>query len=366
MKGTRTKPPRNRSRRTGTAVGRSRGSSGSSSARGRQVGHAPRQLILVTCAALLVAVGLLTWDLSESWRTGPSSTNGLIALPVSGGVTLVDPATGKSRELVPSRANASVTAVAWSPDRSTLAYTLFHRRPEDRVSSAELFTIPAGGGTPTLVVPRPQPGTVIDAPAWSPDGKSIFYAFQGVENNKPVARVERVSVADGTRTPLYDDASFPAVSPDGRQLAFTYDNGSGQSLRVGSVDGGDPQEIVPASAYRGLMGPRYSPDGTWIAFVAIGPGPSGDARQRPTGLAAWFSVPVAEAHGEPWGVWKVRPDGKELQRVGTLQEDEPLIAWSRDGSWIAVHGTGGLWVLDPGGAVEPRRLADGTIGGIDW
>ena len=328
----------------------------------------------MTCAALLVAVGLLTWDLSESWRTGPSTTNGMIAVPVAGGINLVDPTTGSSRELVPSRANASVTAVAWSPDRSTLAYTLFHRRPEDRVSSAELFTIPAGGGSPTLLVERPRPGTVIDAPAWSADGRSIFYAFQGVENNMPVVRVERVTVADETRVPLYDDASFPSASPDGRMLAFTYDDGSGQSLRVGSVDGGDAREIVAASAFRGLMGPRFSPDGAWIAFVAVGPGPSGavdpvpsaEARPRPTGLAAIFTVPVAEAHGDPWGVWKVRPDGRELQRVGTLQEDEPLIAWSRDGSWIAVHGTGGLWLLDPRGAVEPRRLADGTIGGIDW
>ena len=169
--------------------------------------HAPRQLVLMTCAALLVAVGLLTWDLSESWRTGPSSTNGMIAMPAAGGINLIDPTTGRSRELVPSRANASVTAVAWRPDRSMLAYTLFHRRPEDRVSSAELFTIPAGGGTPTLLVERPQPGTVIDVPAWSADGRSIFYAFQGVENNKPVARVERVTVADGARVPLYTDAS---------------------------------------------------------------------------------------------------------------------------------------------------------------
>jgi Tol biopolymer transport system component len=323
--------------------------------------------VAVTVAALLVALGLLAWDLSESWRTGPSSTNGMIALPVAGGISVVDPTTGKSRELVASQANSSVTAVAWSPDRATLAYTLFHRRSEDRVSSAELFTIPAGGGTPTLLVPRPQPGTVIDAPAWSPDGRSIFYAFQGVENNKPVARVERVTVADGSRAPLYDEASFPAISPDGRTLAFTYDNGTGQALRVGSVDGGDAREIVGPTAFRGVMGPRFSPDGSWIAFVAQGPGPSGEApSSRPTGLAAIFSVPVSEALGDPWGIWKDRPDGKELQRVGTLQEDEPLIAWSRDGSWIAVHGTGGLWLLDPRGAVEPRRITDGTIGAIDW
>jgi Tol biopolymer transport system component len=287
-------------------------------------------------------------------------------MPVAGGISLVDPASGRSRELLPSRANASVTAVAWSPDRAMLAYTLFHRRPDDRVSSAELFTIPASGGSPTLVVPRPQPGTIVDAPTWSADGQSIFYTFQGVENGKPVAQVERVNLADQSRAVLYDDAAFPSASPDGRLLAYTYDDGSGQALRLGSVDGGDPRELVPASAFRGLMGPRFSPDGTWIAFVAVGPGPAGDFRPRPTGLAAIFSVPVAYAHGDPWNIWKIRPDGRELQQVGTLQEDEPLVAWSRDGSWIAVHGTGGLWLLDTQGTVEPRRLSDGTIGGIDW
>jgi Tol biopolymer transport system component len=338
--------------------------------RARKAGHAPAQLVAITVCALLLAVGLLGWDLSESWRTAPTSAAGQIALPAAGGISLVDSATGRATELIPSRANASVTAVAWSPDRSTLAYTLFHRRPEDRVSSAELFTIPASGGSPTLVVPRPQPGTVIDAPAWAPDGSAIYYTFQGVENGKPVARVERVTLADGARQPLYDEASFPSVSADGKQLAFTFDDGSGQALRVGTSAGGDAREIVSATAFRGLMGPRFSPDGAWIAFVAVGPGPSAElpveTRPRQAGLAAIFSVPVAEAHGDPWGIWKIRPDGRELQRATPLQEDEPLVSWSRDGAWLAVHGTGGLWIVDARGIGEPRRLGDGTIGGIDW
>src|SRR5688572_29972532 len=133
MKGTRTRSARSNSGRGASGSNRQRGASGAGSARSRQAGHAPRQLVLVTCVALLMAVGLLGWDLSETWRTGPSSATGQIAVPVAGGINLVDPTTGKSRELVPTRANASVTAVAWSPDRATLAYTLFHRRPEDRV-----------------------------------------------------------------------------------------------------------------------------------------------------------------------------------------------------------------------------------------
>ena len=351
---------------------RPRNTKGRTSAGG---GHAPRALVLTTALAFVVSVALLSWDLSEPWRTATPSAGGEIAVPVAGGVSLIDSASGRARELVRGGANSSVTAVAWSPDHAILAYTLFHRRPEDRVSSAELFTMPASGGEPTLLVPRAQPGTVTDAPSWSADGRSIFYSFQGVENGKPVARIERVGIADGGQQPLYADAAFPTASSDGRSLAFVFDDGSGQSLRVGTVDGEAPREIVASTAFQALMGPRFSPDGAWIAFVAVGPGPAGVApspptrveRPRPTGVAAWFAVPVAEAHGDPWNIWKIRPDGSQLQRATPMQEDEPLLAWSRDGNWLAVHGSGGLWLVDlRNTATEPRRLADGFIGGIDW
>ena len=75
---------------------------------------------------------------------------------------------------------------------------------------------------------------------------------------------------------------------------------------------------------------------------------------------------MAEAHGEPWGVWTVRPDGGDLRTASPLQEDEPLVAWSPDGATLAVQGAGGLWLVDMRGATEPRRIADGAIGAIDW
>jgi Tol biopolymer transport system component len=329
-------------------------------------GHAPRSLVMMTAIAFVLAVALLSWDVTEPWRTAAPAAGGEIAVPLSGGISLVN-SNGRARELVKSAANASVTAVAWSPDHATLAYTLFHRRPEDRVSSAELFTVPASGGERTLLVPRPQPGTVMDSPAWSADGRSIFYSFQGVENGKPVARIERVGIMDGAQSLLYANAAFPSAAPDGQALAFVFDDGTGQSLRIGTVDGGEPRDVVKATVFRSLMGPRFSPDGAWIAFVAVGPGPESGAQPRPSGLAAWLSVPVAEAHGDPWNIWKVRPDGSDLQRVTQMQEDEPLLAWSPDGNWLAVHGTGGLWLLDVNNpSAEPRRLSDGTIGGIDW
>jgi hypothetical protein len=83
-------------------------------------------------------------------------------------------------------------------------------------------------------------------------------------------------------------------------------------------------------------------------------------------MRAWLAVPVAEPHGEPWNVWTVRPDGTDLRRIGWLQEDEPLVTWSPDGRWLGVLGAGGLWLLDPNCVADPRRIADGGFGAIDW
>jgi Tol biopolymer transport system component len=144
------------------------------------------------------------------------------------------------------------------------------------------------------------------------------------------------------------------------------DEPDGQALWVGSPRGEDAREAVRAGAFNALMGPRFSPDGALLAFTAQGPGPLGGEPPSPWSPLAWLSVPVAEAHGEPWNIWTVRPDGTELRRLGSLQEDEPLVAWSPDGRWLAVLGTGGLWLLDPLGTVEPTRVADGSFGAIDW
>ncbi|MCC6792326.1 MAG: PD40 domain-containing protein [Thermomicrobiales bacterium] len=333
-----------------------------------RTGRTGRQwpLFLACGLALLAACLALGWDLSEPWRRARAVPTGRLILPMRGGLTVYDLVSGQERELVSNAQNANVTAASWSPDRSRLVYAYFHRPADDRVNSSELFTIPVGGGAPELLVGRDRPGTVLDTPVWAPDGRTVYFGYQGLDGRRPVVRVERASVPDGQREPLYEDASFPGVSPDGRQLAFVRDEAGGQGLWIGPSNGGEPRQVIRAGDFQALMGPRFSPDGSRLAFSTIGIGPRAGTESPLFGWLAWLSVPVAYAHGDPWDIWTVRTDGSDLRRLTVLQEDEPLVSWSPDGRWLAVLGTGGLWIVDAAGIREPVRLADGSFGAIDW
>jgi len=322
--------------------------------------------LYASCAiALLLAGAALAWDMTDAWRSGPPALAGQIAVPARNGVALIDPVSGQARDVVKGGNGETITSAAWSPDRSRIAYGVFHRVQGDAVSSGEIYVAASSGGSGEVAVSRDRPGSVADMPRWSADGAYLYYAYQGLDGRVPVARAERLRVADGERAHLYQDASAPDVSPNGQRLVFVHDDMSGPSLMSGSADGGAAVEVVGRGAFTNVFGPRFSPDGARIAFVAQGTGPAAEA--GPLGrLAAIFAVPVAYAHGEPWSVWTVRPDGGDLRRASSLTEDEPLLAWSPDGAWLAVHGTGGLWVVATNPTVEPRRIADGSFGALDW
>ncbi|HSJ09227.1 MAG TPA: hypothetical protein VK928_04915 [Longimicrobiales bacterium] len=119
-------------------------------------------------------------------------------------------------------------SAAWSPDGARIAYTRM-----ERVDSIAYSCFCSRGPNvseshrrveyvtrPTIVTVRPDGSDAVvlgdgDEPAWSPDGQFI-YARRG-EN------IVRITVAGGAAVPV-PQAGFgraPAVSPDGRWLAFS-------------------------------------------------------------------------------------------------------------------------------------------------
>jgi hypothetical protein len=85
----------------------------------------------------------------------------------------------------------------------------------------------------------------------------------------------------------------------------------------------------------------------------------------PTGLTGLFAKGVMK-HGPPGDVWVMSLYGGAAHRLSFFDEDEPTLAWSPDGYWLAMMGGGGLYLLPRDLSQPPLRIGQGGFGGIDW
>jgi TolB protein len=139
---------------------------------------------------------------------------------------------------------------------------------------------------------------------------------------------------------------LPAISPDGKRIAFASDRDNPQrtthywsELYVMDVDGSHVRRMLhsPLSG-SGATSPAWSPDGRNILFL------DGDDRTA--------------------GIWTVDVDTTKTRVLtsGPAREADYAPAWSPDGRRIAFsHGIGELWLMDRSGGHRRRVLDhDGT------
>ncbi len=222
-------------------------------------------------------------------------------------------------------------------------------------------------------------------PSWSPDGKEILVATEGVSDprvRKTQSEIWRVDVATGSRRQVtLGDAVQPSWSPHGRRIAYWGIPASSAVRAIWTVPAGGGQAVLVVRDNYLNWSPVWSPDGQYLYF----------ASNRSGSMNLW-RVPIDEASGTVQGAPEAIPAPAEWNGLPSISRDgrrilyatsenranleraafdpahlkagplEPVTQGSRgvrscdvspDGQWVAFHGSipqEDLFVVRPDGS----------------
>jgi eukaryotic-like serine/threonine-protein kinase len=188
-------------------------------------------------------------------------------------------------------------------------------------------------------------------PALSPDGRLVAYASDRAGAGNLDIWIHQLATGDSvqlTRDPA--DESEPAFSPDGSRIAFRSERDGG-GIDVVSAIGGEPRRVAP----RGRR-PRFSPDGTRLAYWLSGQTVWYVGQLFTVSVAGGAPVPVAADFASAlYPIWS--PDGSKLLFLGARAWDPGKFPSDVFDWWVAPS-TGGVAIQT--GAIDILRRQEIT------
>jgi Tol biopolymer transport system component len=263
---------------------------------------------------------------------------------------------------------------AWSPDGRWIAYWGLHGGGQ-----RDIFTIAADGSSGPVAVTN---DAAIDCdPVWSPDGTSLYFASErgGAMNVWRVAVDGRTGGPRGQPEPVTTPARFAgslSLSKDGGQMLYV--SGEKRSvIQSAELDPATGALRAPARpvlhASRVIYSQDLSPDGQWIAFTNQGVREDLYVVRRDGTGYRQLTDDAFRDRGPRWSpdgtriafysdragrydIWSIHPDGSGLEPLTRgLLAASWLPEWSPDGTHVAATDGRQTWITDLGPPLDKRQ-----------
>jgi len=341
-----------------------------------------RKGALLALTALVIAIGGIAFGLykfitrSENKSSGPEPT----IIPVTS-------------------FHGNETQPAFSPDGNQIAFVWDGEQGDNEDIFVKLVDV----GAPLRLTTDPAPDL---NPVWSPDGRFIAFIREGESN-----RVYLIPALGGAERRLA--SGFPASisfqfpvgnrlswSPDGKFIAVAHKNSSEEpfSIFALAVETGELQKLTsPPAGYAGDQRAAFSPDGQQLAFIRdfgsgagggtelyVAPATGGEPRrltyvQTTIWGLAWtadgreivFSYFGPSGNPANWGLWKVPAAGGTPELMEAVGRGVLNPAIPRQGNRLAfaqARFNNSIWRLPlrhfAAGKAVPVRLISSTASDV--
>jgi len=206
-------------------------------------------------------------------------------------------------------------------------------RPRGPGSICRISTTPPGSESATpfpVTTLLSDPHVDYGAPAWSPDGSTLAFAFRSAAGESGIGLWDLVGSVATTVTEPGMEAANPAWSPDGSTLAFGCGTVAGPEgapearfcvmPRTGGM-------VTALGAVSGDCGaPTFTPDAAQLAVVCVGPGTAG---------GDLFYLALSE------------PMSRSITRDQLMApEGKRRLVFSPDGRFVYVRRDDALWAIE--------------------
>ncbi len=301
----------------------------------------------------------------------PAGVSGkFVFAPGDGSIWVQDTPVAPPHVVVKASTDMFSEAPAFSPDGNLIAFALSALNAQ-ATSPTSIQLVDVNGQNQHALEPAPDATSGFGWPAFSPDGKWVYYTLLGA---KGATAIQRVPTQGGTPEKVLDNGRQAVLAADGKQLAFVRLNLDRftTSLWVADAAGHNPQLLLNDGAFLTILAPHFSPDGQWILFSASGPPRSplhaldlSPTRGCEPPLLCALAQP-AYADGLPWDMWIISVDGKRAQQLTAVGADSPWPAWSRDGKYVAFMDTSGMYLVDVAQRTVMQLNRNRGHGVFDW